>query len=243
MKLLELCEPIFQYVCLLNRSARRGANYSMQQVHAEIKNRFEQIKSQANTDPTLAGQYEQVERVLVFFVDFMVKESNLSFANDWQELAGELWGEMAGDEKFFDLLEETYVDKSKAASERLAVFYTCLGLGFTGFYTGQPEYLRQAIMQCASRIGNMMDADENARICPEAYENVDTSNLVEPPSRKLLGIGIALVGLIIVLSIANFFAYKAKSQELGDALENIADHQEMVIKRRENPNLDKEGRE
>ena len=87
MKLLELCEPIFQYVCLLNRSARRGANYSMQQVHAEIKNRFEQIKAKANTDPTLAGQYEQVERVLVFFVDFMVKESNLSFASDWQELA------------------------------------------------------------------------------------------------------------------------------------------------------------
>jgi cytochrome bd-type quinol oxidase subunit 1 len=43
--------------------------------------------------------------------------------------------QLAGDEKFFDLLEETLNDSSEDASERLAVYYTCLGLGFMGMYT------------------------------------------------------------------------------------------------------------
>ncbi|KPK75792.1 MAG: hypothetical protein AMJ79_09675 [Phycisphaerae bacterium SM23_30] len=240
MNLLELCEPMFQYVCLLNRSARRGGNYDMQQVRTEIKNRLQQIKSAAQADPALADSYDQIERILVFFVDFMIKESNLSFAGDWPELAAEMWGEMAGDEKFFDLLEETLLDKSHAASQRLAVFYTCMGLGFTGFYTGQPEYLRKAMMQCASRIGDMMEADENARICPDTYQIVDTSDLIEPPSRKLLGIAIALVGLIIVLAVANFFLYKYRSQDLSQALTNIEQHRRTALEERQSSPTDKE---
>lgn len=233
MNLLELCEPLFQYVCLLNRSARRGAPHDPQQVRAEITRHLEQIKNKAHADPRLADSYEKIERVLVFFVDFMIKESDLSFANDWQELAVERWGEMAGDEKFFDLLEETYLDRSKEASERLAIFYTCMGLGFSGFYAGQPEYLRKAMMQCASRMTGMMEADESARICPQTYEHVDRSDLVEPPSRKLLAIAIALVGLLLVVSVANFFLYKYRSEDLGQALRAVEERQKTTLQIRQ----------
>ena len=44
--------------------------------------------------------------------------------------------------KFFDLLDETLNDPSDEATERLKIFYTCLGLGFSGWYAGQSEYLR-----------------------------------------------------------------------------------------------------
>ena len=32
------------------------------------------------------------------------------------------------------------------ASERLAVFYVCIGLGFTGIYFKQPEFLRKTTL-------------------------------------------------------------------------------------------------
>ena len=181
------------------------------------KNCSYEVRVYCDLCDTEISQYEQVEQPLVFFVDFIIKESSFSFARDWQELAVDQWGEMAGDEKFFDLLEETYKDNSRAASERLSIFYTCMGLGFTGFYTGQPEYLRKAMMQCATRMGDEMEVNEGSRICPETYENINTSNLVEPPSRTLLGIAIAVMGWMIVLGIANFYLYKYQSDDLSSA--------------------------
>ena len=35
--LLDLCEPLFQYICRLNRSARKGGSYELAQVQSEIK--------------------------------------------------------------------------------------------------------------------------------------------------------------------------------------------------------------
>jgi len=222
MTLLELCEPLFLYVCRLNRSARKGGSHEYSHVRGEIKALLEDMKSKKAAEANLLTQYEKIEEVLIFFVDSMIAESNLPFAHEWHEnrLAYER-KELAGDEKFFDLLEESLNDSSKAATERLAVFYTCMGLGFAGFYAGQPEYLRRKMLDCKARIREMMDVDEFSRICPEAYEHVDTSNLVEPPGKKLLGIAIALVGSIIVLFVANLLLFKSASKDLGKALETI----------------------
>lgn len=222
MTLLELCEPLFQYVSRLNRSARKGGHHEYNHVRAEIKALFEEMKSKSAADANLLAQYEKIEEVLVFFVDSMIAESGLPFSRDWHQnrLAYEN-KELAGDEKFFDLLEETLNDSSKAATERLAVFYTCIGLGFTGFYAGQPDYLRRKMLDCKSRIRDMMDMDEFARICPQTYEHTDTRDFVEPPGKKLLGIAIALVGLIVVLFVANLFLFKSASKKLGESLDNI----------------------
>lgn len=220
MTLLELCEPLFQYVCRLNRSARAGVAVEPTLVRSEIKSLLEQLRSRAATDPSLATQFEKIELVLLFFVDFMVKESSLAFASDWQELAYER-NELAGDEKFFDLLDETLADPSPSATERLAIFYECMGLGFTGWYAGQPEYLRKKMDECRARIGAMMDAAETTRVCPEAYENVDTSDLIEPPGKSLLGIMLALLVMIIVLVVANIWMYSEGSKELKRELENV----------------------
>ena len=223
MTLLELCEPLLQYVCRLNRSARKGRTYEMGQVRAEIKGIFEEMKTKASSDPGLTEQYEKIYLPLVFFVDLMVKDSKLSFAQDWVEMASEL-GELAGDERFFDLLDETLIDQSKPATERLAIFYTCIGLGFDGIYAGQQEILQRLMLKCSARIGNMMDVDEASRICPEAYENIDTRDLVEPPSKKLVGIGITFIGLIIVLLVTNIFLFKWYSDELAESLNKIVNY-------------------
>jgi len=227
MTLLELCEPLFLYICRLNRSARKGGSHEYSQVHGEIKALLENMRPKVAGDVNLLAQYEKIEEVLIFFVDSMIVESSLPFASEWhQNRLAYQRKELAGDEKFFDLLEETLNDSSKAATERLALFYTCMGLGFTGFYAGQPEYLRRKMLDCKARIRDMMDVDEFSRICPEAYEHADTRDLVEPPGKKLLGIAIALVGAIIVLFVGNLILFKSASRDLGKALIKINRYQE-----------------
>ena len=224
MTLLELCEPLFQYICRLNRSARKGGMFEIVQVRTDIKTLFDEIKAKSSVDLNLSEQYEKVRLPLIFFVDLMIKDSKLPFANEWNELAAEI-GELAGDERFFDLLDDTIVDQSRQATERLAVFYTCMGLGFDGIYAGQTKEMQKFMLRCSARISNMMDVDENTRICPESYENVDTRDLIEPPNRKLMGIGVALAGFVIVLFIANIFLYQWRSDDLTSSLDNIITHQ------------------
>jgi len=223
MTLLQLCEPLLLYVCRLNRSARKGGTYDMGQVRGEINSVLADLRARASTEPGLLTEFDKAELVLMFFVDFMVKESRLSFARDWKELAYEK-DELAGDEKFFDLLDEALADKSKGAEEQLSLFYTCMGLGFTGWYTDQPEYIRGKMLECSARIRNIMDADETSRICQDAYEHVDLSNLVEPPGSKLVGIAVALMGLIIALFVANFYMFRWSCQDLTGALRAIIGH-------------------
>jgi type IV/VI secretion system ImpK/VasF family protein len=220
MTLLDLCDPLFQYVCRFNRSARKGAHHDLEQVRADVQAILKDMKTTANKTPGLLAQFERVELPLIFFVDFTVKSSGIPNAHEWAELAFER-KELAGDEKFFDLLDETLADRSESASERIGVFYTCMGLGFTGWYTGQPEYLRKKMMECAGRLRGVIDTDQTAKICPEAYDHVDTSDLIEPPSASLVGIGIILVGLAAVLFLANIYLYHASSNELTKALDHI----------------------
>ena len=226
MTLLELCEPLFQYVCRLRRSARMGCTLEMDMVRNDVKRTFGEIKANASSSVELITQYDKVELPLIFFIDFMIKESSLSFASDWYELGRER-NELAGDEKFFDLLDEELVDTSDAATQRLAIYYTCLGLGFTGVYTGQPESIKRLMSKISARISGMMDADEKSHICPEAYENVDTRDFVEPPSAKLVGIGITLIALIVIWAVSYFCLFKWTSDDLGKSLDGIIGQEKL----------------
>ena len=227
MTLLELCEPLFQYMCRINRLARSGSALEMDQVRNDIKKIFEAMKAESLNIAALTSQYEKIELPLLFFVDFTIKESKLIFAYDWYELGRER-NELAGDEKFFDLLDENLEDTSDAATERLVIFYTCIGLGFTGVYTGQPESIKRLMSKISARISGMIDADEKSFICPEAYENIDTRDFVEPPSTRLVGIGITLIGLIVVWSIAYFCLLKWTLDDVSNSLDTIIEHEKTA---------------
>ncbi len=162
--LLELTEPLFQYVCRLNRIGRRGRSGENTTflakppagpagragaaggpgldevvVRSEIKALLEDLTSKASVDLRLSHQVEKIELPLIFFIDSLISESALPFAAQWNQnrLAYDRQ-ELAGDEKFFDVLDATLKESGEEAAERLAVFYTCIGLGFTGIYFKQP---------------------------------------------------------------------------------------------------------
>jgi len=190
-------------------------------VRSEIKAILADMKSKASTDRNLVTQYDKIELTLLFFVDFMVRECS-GGGGKWQELAAER-KELAGDERFFDLLDETLKEPGDAATERLAVYYVCVGLGFTGWYAGQPEYLRKKMLEMSARIRPIMDTDTSVKICPEAYEHVNTTNFVQPPGRRLVGVGIVLVGIFILVVALNISLYSQSKRRITSAVKLILD--------------------
>jgi type VI secretion system protein ImpK len=246
MTLLELIEPLFQYVCRLNRVARksgvtptgdttflskggampRGVSLDYGVVRNEIKAIFEDLRQKAAKDFRLSSQFNKVELPLLFFIDALISESSLRFAAQWNQnrLAYER-NELAGDEKFFDLLEEDLKDQSEEASERLAVYYVCIGLGFSGIYFRQPELLRKTMFTIAPRIKRWLEADEVAKICPDAYEGVDTRDLTEPPSRKVLVISMVFVCLIFACIASYVWLYHRSASDLTSSFDTINQHE------------------
>lgn len=219
MKLLEVCEPLFEHVCLLNRSARLGLAVEMHKTREEFEELFARMRRKAS-EANLESEYERVRLPLVYFVDFMIREGQLDFARQWREMAHDE-NMFAGYEHFWDLLDETLADQSRGAAERLSVFYVCIGLGFTGINMGQPELLRKKMMEISSRIRSMIDNDEKARICPEAYEHTDTSDLVQPPGRSIAVIVVALVVLVGVLLAGNAYLYLTRSSAMRASLTTL----------------------
>src|ERR1700755_1372462 len=223
MNPLELCEPIFTKICVLNRLGRsQGGLLTYDHLRLEIEQLFAAVQASAETDPALRVQWQKLELALIFFVDSMISESGLAVASTWNRsrLAYDR-KELAGDEKFFDLLDETLNDASDEASQRLLVFYTCIGLGFTGWYAGQSEYLRGKMLDISQRIRSAMETDKTVRICPETYLNVDTRDLVQPPASRLGGIAIVFAGLCLIVVTVEAYLFHAASLSLTDSLTAI----------------------
>src|SRR3954453_14921762 len=115
---LDLCEPLFQYACRVNRSARKNIVYDIEQVRSEIRALLDDIRIKSSGDPRLATQFDpaggRLLLVMTFFADFMIRSGSLSFASDWQDMAAEM-GETSGDQRFWEFLEETLADRSEDA--------------------------------------------------------------------------------------------------------------------------------
>ena len=225
MNLLELTEPLFQYVCILNRAGRKGGNLEYNTVLSKIKVHIEDLRARAVTDPRLNPQFKKMEPALIFFVDGMISDGKLPFARQWdKDRLAYSFNELAGDEKFFDLFDETLKEQGDEATERLSVYYTCIGLGFMGWYAGQPEYLRKKMLEVAPRIRHMLESDTTARVCPEAYQNVDSRDLVEPPSSKMIVILIIFLVFLLTTVACNVVLFQQASKQLTDSLAEIIAH-------------------
>jgi type VI protein secretion system component VasF len=221
----ELCEPLFQYMCRLNRMGRKNAPLVAPAVRAEIKALFEEMRQTAARTSGLAPKFQAVELPLIFFVDSMIADGNLSISAEWNKdrLAYER-NELAGDEKFFDLLDATLADKSGEASERLVIYYTCVGLGFTGWYATQPEFLRKKMIEIAPRLKERMETDATARLCADAYAHVNTTNLPLPVGTRVLGMALVFAGLLALTLFANFYLFRLSSHDLSSAIDEVNRH-------------------
>lgn len=223
MTLIDLCEPLFQYVCFLNRIQRKGGQMEFSEVRQTVIDIFTAMRRESAGDPQLSAQYGKMELPLVFFVDSIISEAGWSVSAEWhqQRFAYDpSINEMAGDEKFFQLLDADLAERSQTAMERLVIYYTCMGLGFTGYFSGQPKVIRQKIDEIGLRIRDVFHSDPLQRVCPEAYF-ADTRNLIEPPARKLGVLAIAVVGLFMTLIVLNVIMYDVAFKDVRKVLDDI----------------------
>jgi type VI protein secretion system component VasF len=153
-ELEKLCNPLLLAVCNYWQLACMGSQVELEPFRKNIVSLLEETKRTAALDETLAKEFSVIEKPLVFFIDYMVREGRFSFRNDWQILARS-YNELSGDEKFFDLLEDTlnYPDAKNSA----ALFFVMLGLGFDGIHRKNQAYIQHCMRACAQRTAAEFD--------------------------------------------------------------------------------------
>ena len=147
-ELEKICRPVLMCVCNYWQYTHTGNAPDKEAFQRQINLLLTEAKDNASKSPALEREFARMERPLIFFVDYMVKEGGFPFAGEWREMARK-YNELSGDEKFFDLLSDALDDPD--ASDSLEVFYTMIGLGFDGIYRDDPAYIERRMKVCASR--------------------------------------------------------------------------------------------
>jgi type VI secretion system protein ImpK len=236
--LAELVEPLFLYICRLNRIARSQGQLSgtytsapfaahtssYDQARTEVVRLLTAMKDDSVADVALSREFDEIEMPLIFFVDSIIAESQLSFRDRWHEnrLAAER-GELAGDDKFFDMLDTCLADASEEATERLVIYFTCLGLGFTGKYTGDPLQIDTRMQRITHRIRRRwLNRDFEKRLSPQCYEYTNKSDLPKPSRDSVWRIVIIWSFGLVTLVLVYAFFYRQSAGELKRLVQQIA---------------------
>lgn len=223
MTLVEICEPVFQFICRFNRLVRKGQRQDFGIIRSELKGVLADVRAKATATPGMAGVWDKAELVLTFFADSMILNSRIGAG--WHPISHEL-KKLGFEQEFWDILDEALVDPGEQSTQLLGVFYVCIGLGFQGFLVGQPEQIKRKQLEVAARLRGMIDADQTARLCPETYENVDTRNLTLAPNRSIAGVLILGAGLLIVVLVSYVAFYRQARSDLNNSLGGLSGKQE-----------------
>lgn len=189
--LVELTRPLIGHVLRACKFARSGAPITAAGLKDELRRILEQIRTDCANNPSLKRDFERIERPLVFFIDYTIKEGGLPFSADWSELARD-YNELSGDEKFFDLLADTLDDPESQA--RLKMFYQMIGLGFDGCRRGDGEFLERRMRLCATRFPEMRRLETTELFSPAEATGFKVSH-----HRRVLAVSLA-VALVFAAS-------------------------------------------
>ncbi|MCQ2966214.1 MAG: DotU family type IV/VI secretion system protein [Alphaproteobacteria bacterium] len=221
MQTLEgLCRPILMAVCNYWQYIDAGFSPDKEVFRREILAMFSDAKEEAAKSPSLEREFLRMERPLVFFVDYMVKEGNFPFKNEWREL-GRNYNELSGDEKFFDMLTDALDDPDTGSC--LEMFYDMIGLGFCGIYQNDPEYIDRRMKVCASRFSAGKLDVGTEEITPLDYSV--TKKCVLPPVRKIKRAKTWLavtIGLLVLSFSYNITRFSQATHDYRVALQNAS---------------------
>ena len=207
MNLLQLCEPTFLYICKVNRVYRSGGTMEVPTVQADISDLRDAIQAALiQEDSTLADQYESVELPLIYFIDSMLVAAGLVEWND-SRIAVREFNRRAGDNEFFDFLDDAEAEAGDASDAKLAFYYCCIGLGYTGMYEGDLDQLQEIMRRLEPRVRAHMDRDVISKITPEAYSH-NLEMVVSPDSvPRYLGLLLLTVGTALAILVSIVYLY------------------------------------
>lgn len=222
-QLHELIRPVLIYVCDCYLYRQHGVEVSLNEVDGKLKSLFADIRRKVDGDEFLKREYAQVEKPLVFFVDYFFKENGFSFSKEYAPLA-RVYNELSGDDKFFDILDKVLAT-SQSSSDVIKSFYLMLGLGFDGAYKRDPKEVIPYINGCVERMSQDLNPEEEF-ITPDVQpeDRLDSRNgnngrsfnqsIKEKTSREiaafllkknLIFILIALTVLCFVINMASVY--------------------------------------
>ncbi len=200
MKNLEqLCRPLLRCICDYRQYSDAGNIPDKELFSRRINMLLSEAKEEAAKSPTLEKEFSRIERPLIFFVDYMVKEGNFPFSREWRELARN-YNELSGDEKFFDMLSEALDDPD--SGKALEVFYAMLGLGFDGIYRNNPEYIERRMKVCASRFSQDKFDISSEVITPVSMAALQTEGVKKNNPFKTVKCALVLCAVFAVVAFA-----------------------------------------
>lgn len=221
MNLLQLCESTFLFVCKVNRVYRNGGKLDLEKVKAEITDLREEIQSKLiQEDSVLNQQFEDIELPYIYFIDSMLVASGMTEWND-ERIAVNEFNRRAGDNEFFDLLYDAEAEAGEDADGKLAFYYCCIGLGFTGMYEDDPKYLHEIMQRLEPRVRSFMDRDVISRITPEAYSHNLEMNVAPETAPRYLGLLFLALGAVFAIMFSIFYLYIDAFSNLSEVLKKI----------------------
>ncbi|MDR2102845.1 MAG: DotU family type IV/VI secretion system protein [Treponema sp.] len=212
VNLEDLCRPVFTCLCNYWQLNQEGNPPSLKKFREDIESSLGEAKLLAAADPVLMREYELIERPLVFFIDFMVKEGSFPFNREWQEL-GRNYNELSGDEKFFNLLSSALRD-SKAQAV-IPLFYTMLGLGFEGAYMQDHQFIEKTMKECAAQFPGELDIREEPIVEIAVDKRIAGAKRGRAlrPLRMVLLFSVLLLVISLVVNFTVFFKAVRPFQE------------------------------
>lgn len=221
MNLLQLCEPTFMYICKVNRIYRSGGKLDVSRIQADIADLRGEIQAKLiQEDSILNQQFESIELAYIYFIDSMLVASGVTEWND-NRIAVSEFNRRAGDNEFFDLLYDAEAEVGDDADSKLAFYYCCIGLGFTGMYEEDPKHLHEIMQRLEPRVRSYMDRDVISRITPEAYSHNLEINVAPETAPRYLGLLFLAGGAVLAITISIFYLYIDAFSSLSKVLTKI----------------------
>ncbi|MDR3334666.1 MAG: DotU family type IV/VI secretion system protein [Treponema sp.] len=217
-ELEHLCRPVLTGLCNYWQLVNTGIQPERETFQRTIDSLLEKAKTQAARNPDLSREYARIERPLIFFIDYLVKEGNFSFKGEWRDLARR-YNELSGDEKFFNLLAAALDDPESGSS--ITLYYLMLGLGFDGDHRSDYGYIETCMKRCAAK-------------APDDF-NVQAEPLVAVPVKKrppfkrprLLPVHIALIASLVFMVLCfgiNFSSFMKTTQRYRHVLSTATEN-------------------
>lgn len=209
-----LLQPLLSKLCEFYAFKQVGQEVPYERLYGELKSEMNALSLRCSASPLLQQRYAQVEQVVVFFIDYTVKEGQFSYSAQYEEMA-RAFHEFSGDEKFFDLLEETL--KQGTDLEMLRLFYLLLGLGFDGIFKRDRPYVHELMHQIKERLPPTF-AVQSQELCP--VDNEDTEGQ-EQPKWYQLNLKKAVFLLLAITILAWAFNFSAFYHAVSPFLEAV----------------------
>jgi type VI protein secretion system component VasF len=232
--LLEHLQPLFLYVCEQHRIAKDAnkTTVSFDTVKQTVLDKIAVIDNAAKYDPILRQHLDKLKEPIYWYLDctFGSPDNAFSFRQKWNDQRLADYGEdgnLSGDDAFFDELNKELENdpRDESSNERLAFYYTALGLGFTGrYFKRNPDHRRELksyMQRLYPRVAKYVDADASGKITPETYRYTDKRDFVAPSRDKPMIFFAAFLLLFGSLLFGYIYWYMEKTKPLRQAIERL----------------------